>query len=132
MLTSGDLAKLFEVSSQTIINWLESGRMSYQRIGNGPRKIKEQDVMNFIEKGNPDGSPISKDTLNQEILKLVLRAVAKQPNPEEQRDLKSYSDLNKMASSELIAMVSTANRILRERQTPDPVKQHEVLETQVA
>ncbi len=131
MLTSGELAKLFDVSSQTIINWLDQGRMPYQRIGNGPRKIKEQDVLNFIEKGNPDGSPISMDTLNQDILKLVLKAVGTAPSQEGQPSLKP-NDLEKMTSSDLLSMVSTANRILRERQSKDSVKTQEVLESQAA
>ena len=36
MLTTGDVAKLFNVSAQTVINWLEQGRLPFERIGNGP------------------------------------------------------------------------------------------------
>ena len=49
MLTTGEVAKLFQVSAQTVINWLDQGRMPFERIGRGPRRLTESNVLNYIK-----------------------------------------------------------------------------------
>ena len=52
MLTTGEVAKLFHVSAQTVINWLDQGRMPYERIGRGPRRLTEEAVMRMATTGS--------------------------------------------------------------------------------
>lgn len=49
LLTTGELAKLFQVSAQTVINWLIQGRMPFERIGRGPRRVTEEIVLEYIK-----------------------------------------------------------------------------------
>lgn len=69
MLTTGDLAKLFHVSSQTVINWLDQGRVPFERIGSGPRRIREVDALRYLRQ-----MQISPDTLEQGMYQEILRA----------------------------------------------------------
>jgi PAS domain-containing protein len=48
-LSTGEIAKLFDVSSQTVINWMEAGSIQFSRIGRGPRMASAESVMNFIK-----------------------------------------------------------------------------------
>lgn len=48
-ITTGQAAALAEVSSQTIINWLDQKRFSFERIGSGPRKIDEREFRAYLE-----------------------------------------------------------------------------------
>jgi PAS domain S-box-containing protein/excisionase family DNA binding protein len=56
MLTTGDTAKLLGVTSQTIINWMESGRLPFVRVGKGRRKILPRQIRAFVE---TQGIPVS-------------------------------------------------------------------------
>ena len=56
MLTTGDTAKLLGVTSQTIINWMESGRLPFVRVGKGRRKILPRQIRAFVE---AQGIPVS-------------------------------------------------------------------------
>jgi PAS domain S-box-containing protein/excisionase family DNA binding protein len=56
MLTTGDTAKLLGVTSQTIINWMESGRLPFVRVGKGRRKILPRQIRAFVE---AQGMPVS-------------------------------------------------------------------------
>ncbi|HSQ42235.1 MAG TPA: helix-turn-helix domain-containing protein [Fibrobacteraceae bacterium] len=76
MLTTGDLAKLFHVSSQTVINWLDQGRIPFERIGSGPRRIRESDVLGYLKQ-----MQISPDTLDPSMYQETLR-VSNQDDPE--------------------------------------------------
>ncbi len=49
MLTTGDAAKLLNVTSQTIINWMESGKLPFVRVGRGRRKILPRQIRAFVE-----------------------------------------------------------------------------------
>jgi excisionase family DNA binding protein/PAS domain S-box-containing protein len=49
MLTTGETAKLLGVTSQTIINWMESGRLPFVRVGKGRRKILPRQIRAFVE-----------------------------------------------------------------------------------
>lgn len=69
MLTTGDLAKLFHVSSQTVINWLDQGRVPFERIGSGPRRIREVDALRYLKQ-----MQISPETLEQGMYQEILRA----------------------------------------------------------
>lgn len=71
MLTTGEVAKLFHVSAQTVINWLDQGRMPYERIGRGPRRLTEEAVMRYVEEIG-----ISPEALDEEIYARAARAVA--------------------------------------------------------
>lgn len=62
MLTTGEIARLFNVSAQTVINWLDQGRMNYSRMGRGPRRVAEKDVMKYI-----DEHQVPPHTLDQNI-----------------------------------------------------------------
>ena len=69
MLTTGDLAKLFHVSSQTVINWLDQGRVPFERIGSGPRRIREVDALRYLRQ-----MQISPETLDSGMYQEILRA----------------------------------------------------------
>ena len=49
MMTTGEIAKLFQITSQTVINWLEEGRMPFDRVGRGPRRVTEAALLNYIQ-----------------------------------------------------------------------------------
>jgi excisionase family DNA binding protein/PAS domain S-box-containing protein len=49
MLTTGDTARLLGVTSQTIINWMESGKLPFVRVGRGRRKILPRQIRAFVE-----------------------------------------------------------------------------------
>jgi len=68
MLTTGDLAKLFHVSSQTVINWLDQGRVPFERIGSGPRRIREVDALRYLKQ-----MKISTETLDAGMYQDILR-----------------------------------------------------------
>lgn len=70
MLTTGDVAKLFNVSAQTVINWLEQGRLPFERIGNGPRRLTESNVLKYIH-----DIRISPEALDSGIYQGILHAV---------------------------------------------------------
>lgn len=70
MLTTGDVAKLFNVSAQTVINWLEQGRLPFERIGNGPRRLTEANVLKYIQEIR-----ISPEALDSGIYQSILHAV---------------------------------------------------------
>lgn len=67
MLTTGDVAKLFHVSAQTVINWLEQGRLQFERIGNGPRRLTEANVLRYIKEIG-----ITTDALDQSVYQDLL------------------------------------------------------------
>ena len=71
MLTTGEVAKLFHVSAQTVINWLDQGRMPYERIGRGPRRLTEEAVMRYVEEIG-----ISPEALDEEIYARATKAAA--------------------------------------------------------
>ncbi len=71
MLTTGEVAKLFHVSAQTVINWLDQGRMPFERIGRGPRRLTEEAVMRYVEEIG-----ISPEALDEEIYARTARAIA--------------------------------------------------------
>lgn len=48
-LTTGQAAQIASVCPQTIINWIEAGRLTARRIGVGPRKLERQEFMRFLE-----------------------------------------------------------------------------------
>lgn len=70
MLTTGDVAKLFNVSAQTVINWLEQGRLPFERIGNGPRRLTEANILKYIQEIR-----ISPEALDANIYQSILHAV---------------------------------------------------------
>jgi len=70
MLTTGDVAKLFNVSAQTVINWLEQGRLPFERIGNGPRRLTEANVFRYIQEIR-----ISPEALDSGIYQHILHMV---------------------------------------------------------
>ncbi len=70
MLTTGEVAKLFQVSAQTVINWLDQGRMPFERIGRGPRRLTEESVLNYIKEIG-----ISTSALDQAIFSKAQKSV---------------------------------------------------------
>lgn len=70
MLTTGKVSKLFDVTAQTIINWIEQGRFPSDRHRKGPRKISEKDVYDYVKKEN-----IVIETLEPKIWALVLKKI---------------------------------------------------------
>ncbi len=75
MLTTGDLSELFQVTSQTVINWLEEGRIPFERIGRGPRRVSEQAALRYIEE-----SGLSVETLNPSAYAALLKAAGSPGN----------------------------------------------------
>ena len=49
VLTTGEAARLLGVTSQTVINWMEAGRLPFLRVRNGRRKVRSSDLRAFIE-----------------------------------------------------------------------------------
>ncbi len=70
MLTTGEIAKLFQITSQTVINWLEEGRMPFDRVGPGPRRVTEMALLHYIQQ-----TKISPDSLDPELYAKILKAV---------------------------------------------------------
>ena len=73
MLTTGEVAKLFQVSAQTVINWLEEGRMPFERIGKGPRRLTEAAVLDYVARIG-----LSPQTLDQELYEGLLRQAGRE------------------------------------------------------
>ncbi len=72
MLTTGDLAKLLHVSSQTVINWLDQGRIPFERISSGPRRVREVEALRYIKE-----SRLSPESLEQSIYQEILAVVSR-------------------------------------------------------
>ena len=51
-LKTGDIARALNCSSQTVINWLNEGRIPFARVGTGPRLVLERDFCDYLEKMN--------------------------------------------------------------------------------
>lgn len=49
MLTTGEAARLLGVTAQTIINWIESGKLPAVRVGRGRRRIADASLRALIE-----------------------------------------------------------------------------------
>lgn len=47
-LTSGDVAKLFNVHPSTVIEWADSGRLAFFRTPGGQRRFRPEDVEAFL------------------------------------------------------------------------------------
>jgi DNA-binding transcriptional MerR regulator len=63
-VTTGEIAKICEVTSKTVIAWIEKKQLNSFRIGNGPRKVKVSDLYEFlVEKGFPVNSPADLQSL---------------------------------------------------------------------
>jgi len=92
LLTTGEVAKLFQVSAQTVINWLDQGRMPYERIGRGPRRLTESTVLNYIKEIG-----ISLSALDQGIYAKALKQVYTQSN---------------VSNDSAVAMISGDNKII--------------------
>ena len=92
MLTTGEVAKLFQVSAQTVINWLDQGRMPYERIGRGPRRLTETTDLNYIKEIG-----ISLSSLDQNIYAKALKQVYTQ---------------NNVSTSSAVAMISGDSKII--------------------
>ena len=57
MLTTGELARLLGITAPTIIHWMETGRLPFQRLGpRGRRLIREQDVRDYVAREGLDSA----------------------------------------------------------------------------
>lgn len=55
MLTTGELGRLLGVTPITIINWMEAGKLPFERTSaKGRRRIREQDVLGFVTREGID------------------------------------------------------------------------------
>lgn len=63
--TTGDLALLFNVSAQTIINWCDAKRIKYAKLGKS-RKFLAKNILVYIEENS-----IDTDYLNPTIFKQI-------------------------------------------------------------
>ena len=61
--TTTKVADLFMVSSQTVINWSDKGKLKFNRLDDGPRRYSSNDLIEFIRDNG-----ISDDHLNQSLL----------------------------------------------------------------
>lgn len=50
MLTTGEAARLLGVTAQTVINWIESGKLPAVRVGRGRRRIADASLRALIER----------------------------------------------------------------------------------
>lgn len=49
MLTTGEMGRLLGVTPVTVINWMEAGKLPFERTSEkGRRRIREQDVLDFV------------------------------------------------------------------------------------
>jgi len=68
VLTTGDMGKLLGVSPITIINWMEAGRLPFERLGpRGRRRISAQDALAFVKQQG-----ISPERLDPQIWERIL------------------------------------------------------------
>ena len=51
-LTTGEIAKICEVSPKTVIAWIERKQLQSFRIGKGPRKVTLSDLFDFLVSRN--------------------------------------------------------------------------------
>jgi excisionase family DNA binding protein/PAS domain S-box-containing protein len=49
VLTTGEASRLLGVTAQTVINWMESGRLPFVRVERGRRKVRPADLRALIE-----------------------------------------------------------------------------------
>ncbi|HKP97568.1 MAG TPA: helix-turn-helix domain-containing protein [Fibrobacteria bacterium] len=57
-VTTGEIARICEVSPKTVIAWIERKQLRSFRIGRGPRKVTLADLYDFLASRNfPVGSP---------------------------------------------------------------------------
>jgi len=61
VLTTGQAARLLGVTSQTVINWMESGRLPFVRVGLGRRKVRPEDVQALIDRNGIPASRLAPD-----------------------------------------------------------------------
>jgi excisionase family DNA binding protein len=80
MLTTGEVAKLFQVSAQTVINWLGQGRMPFERIGKGPRRLTEESVLNYITEIGISVEALE-STIYDKTLRMATAAKTEQDDP---------------------------------------------------
>lgn len=63
--TTGQVAKLFNVSAQTVINWLMQNRMQFDRIGKGPRIIQASELRRYVHEINISEQALDPDMLER-------------------------------------------------------------------
>ena len=51
-VTTGEIARICEVSPKTVIAWIEPKQLKWFRIGRGPRKITLADLYEFLGSRN--------------------------------------------------------------------------------
>lgn len=61
MLTTGQASRLLGVTSQTVINWMESGLLPFVRVGLGRRKIRPEDLQAVIDRNGIPASKLAPD-----------------------------------------------------------------------
>lgn len=49
VFTTGEAARLLGVTAQTVINWMESGRLPFARVERGRRKVRPSDLRTLVE-----------------------------------------------------------------------------------
>jgi len=49
MLTTGETAQLLGVTAQTVINWIEGGKIPAVRVGRGRRRVTFATLRQFVE-----------------------------------------------------------------------------------
>lgn len=50
MLTTGEAARLLGVTAQTVINWIDAGKLSAVRVGRGRRKVLEASLRILVDR----------------------------------------------------------------------------------
>jgi len=63
-LTTGDISKISNVTSQTVINWIDSGKLPHMRIEKGRRLVSKNDFLEFMKKNK-----LRYDKLNPKVIK---------------------------------------------------------------
>jgi hypothetical protein len=60
-ISTGKVAKLLNVTSQSVINWANNGTLDFHRIGKGPRKILIKSLLKFIDDNKLDSDMFDGD-----------------------------------------------------------------------
>lgn len=94
MLTTGELSKLFKVTTSTIVNWIEKGRIDCEVVNVSHRRIPEIEVLKYIQRNQ-----ICNLTLDDEIYSKLLSNLDKIEEIHKEETKKVEDNLNAVIKS---------------------------------
>jgi len=77
VLTTGETGRLLSVTPITIINWMEAGKLPFERTSaKGHRRIREQDVLDFVTREGIDPARLEPELWSRVLAQAVPTAPA--------------------------------------------------------